>query len=156
MVSVLDRMYVNLPSSIPIHHKIHIWIGPRSDLMRVMRILPKVYTQLRTDEIDVVQETVEPEQKHSIPLGSYNLFHQTNMQFHLIYDGDLYSEKFIDTIHAYCTIDDIMIPRIWGGGTALKVEHRPSVVVFSEDDGWVPLSLKPYVTVLSVLEMMTF
>jgi hypothetical protein len=91
------------------------------------------------------------EQVHALPHGSYNLFHQTSTSnmFHLIIEGDYDDERFIEAMIGYSSVDDILLPRAMGGGSAPKVNKRIPVIILAEDNN-LNTALAPFVCAIDV------
>ena len=64
-----------------IDEKIHVWVGDYTQLNAAYRLINKSqYGQLRPDAIEFIETHINEdnsENKHILPFGSYNLFHQT-------------------------------------------------------------------------------
>lgn len=114
---------------------VHVWYGPRNVLMEIIRKFDKsTYDRIRGNEIHYYPAHNVDGGSKSMPHGSYNLFHPTSNKFHLIYEGDYDDPEFVKAIIGYCQVDDIMLPRATGGGSALPVAQRvPIIILWSID-----------------------
>jgi hypothetical protein len=109
-------------------------IGDRAALNRTIRKYNKsAYDRLYTSEVAYAAGT-----------GSYNLFRPTSNLFHLIEGGDPLNPQFIEALHAYCTVEDISLPRMFGGEQAPKLDKRIPVVIFIESEDEIADVLRDY------------
>jgi hypothetical protein len=133
--------------------KIHIWIGLRQEFSTIIRKIPKsIYENLNSDSIlyhpsIAVEDHIKP-----YPHGSYDLFHPSSNQFHLITEGSM-DEEFCKALLAYCIIDTIMLPRAQGGGEAPVIKDRIPVVVFCESEEWILPVLNQHILVISISDL---
>lgn len=121
--------------------KIHVWIGTFANLSKVVRTLPKsIYNHLDSNSVHYYPSSTPG----TLPHATYNLFHESSDQFHLVSQGDL-DETFNQSLLAYCTEEVIALPRAQGGGEAPVIKKRIPVVVLCETMDWVEPYLLPHV-----------
>jgi hypothetical protein len=134
---------------------IHVWVGPREDLTKVIRKLPKcVYDILDSNDIFYYPALDMEDQIKPKPHGSYNLFHRSSNQFQLVSQGSL-DYEFSKALLAYCVAEIIMLPRAAGGGEAFKIKDRIPVVVVCESAEWMSPVLLQHAEVIPVSDLLS-
>lgn len=129
------RSKINVAPVIQPGKLVQVWHGSRRELMDIVRGMDKnTYERFRSDEITYSAGAVPHESESCLPHGSYNLFHRSSNKFHLIHEGDYTDPEFIEAIIAYCTVENILVPRAMGGGRAPPIARRIPIIILDTSD----------------------
>lgn len=147
----LHNLYLNHGIDTKQLKQIHVWCGPRTIANKKIRSINKsCYDSIIAEEVMFVSDTREnPDQYKATAYGSYNLFHPTSLEFHLIYEGDYTNQDFIEAILGYCTVEDVALPRIYGKG-AMPLDKRIPIVIIVDSEYTVAPELRPYASLIKI------
>lgn len=136
----LATFYNRHKISVPVVKLIHVWYGPRSQLIGIIRRFNKnCYDLINMQDVKFTPNAKEtPEQCKTNAYGSYSLFRPTSLSFHLINEGDYETDEFIEALIGYTTVDEISLPRAMGGGSASRLtgerKRIPIVILIDSED----------------------